>query len=151
MLRTMAEVMFNRGKFNLGSGALGWVAGDVRALLLSGASVPAGCSDPDLNTVSELLAVSGAVEATGTGYVRKQLASKTATEDDANNRLSLDAADTVWTSIDCGTVRAIVLHKEGASDAARELISIHDTGFPKVTNGGDLTIVWDAAGILTLT
>lgn len=99
-------------------------------------------------------------ELSGTGYTggfggagRKALASKTYTEDDANDRAEFDAADLTWTAINAGTVaQANILDETGASDdTGTEVVANIDTGgFPVVTNGGDLTIAWNAEGIIQL-
>lgn len=98
-------------------------------------------------------------ELTGTGYVaghgnsgRKTLASKTITVDKANDRTEFDAADIVWTAIDAGIASQALVIKEGAvNDTTSRLITHIDSGgFPKTTNGGDLTITWNAEGIFQL-
>jgi hypothetical protein len=136
----MAETVYNKGKYTIARGLFADGSTTYSCLILSGASVPAGASSVDLDFVSELLAVGGTTEMTGTGYVRKALATLTRTEDDANDRVAFDAANVTWTAINAGTARALVTYKDGGSDAARELLSFHDTNFPVVTNGGDLTV-----------
>ena len=98
-------------------------------------------------------------ELSGTGYVaghsnsgRKTLASKTITVDKPNDRVEFDAADIVWTGIDAGTPSQAIMHSEGTADdtTARNLVHIDSGGFPIVTNGGDLTLQWNAEGILQL-
>jgi hypothetical protein len=97
-------------------------------------------------------------ELTGTGYAagfggagRKTLASKTITVDKTNDRAEFDAADLTWTAINAGTAAQATVLKEITNDPASKLIANIDTGgFPVVTNGGDLTITWNAEGILQL-
>lgn len=138
----MANVVYNQAKTDFAAGDLAWDSDDIRVGLLTGASVPVGALDPDLDTVSALLAVSGTVECAATNYVRKTTASRTATKDNANNRVNLDFANITWTALGGAsneTVRAVFVYKEGASDAARRLISVHEiTATP--TNGGDFTV-----------
>lgn len=93
-------------------------------------------------------------EVSGTGYTggfggagRKTLASKTLTEDDANDRAAFDAADTVWTGLTVGTIGGVVLIKEITNDAASLIIAFLDAT-DLVTNGGDVTAVWAAAGLI---
>lgn len=98
-------------------------------------------------------------ELTGTGYTagwggagRKALTSVTAVTDKTNNRAELDAADLTWTAINAGTAAAALIIKEGgANDTTSRLIAHIDSGFPFVTNGGDMTLTWDAEGIIHLT
>lgn len=138
----MANVVYNQAKTDFATGSLIWTTDDIRVGLLSGASVPAGALDPDLDTVSALLAVSGAVECAATNYARKTTSSRTVTKDTANDRANLDFANITWTTLGGAvneTIRAVFVYKEGASDAARRLISVHEiTATP--TNGGDFMI-----------
>lgn len=99
-------------------------------------------------------------ELSGTGYTagfgssdRRTLASKVFTEDDTNNRGEFDdTADITWTAIDAGTVAGIIVYNHLTSDLLSAMICYIDTGgLPIVTNGGDLTIQWNAEGILQLT
>lgn len=148
----MADTVYNRGKYLITSGGVVWGTTDVRALLIKttdNGALPSSAWDVDLNDVAALLAVTNIDELTGTGYVRKTMAGFTVTEDDTGNQSIMDANDITWTGIDAGTARAIVVYKYNASDSSAELISIHDTNFPKVTNGGDLTVQWPSTGVIT--
>lgn len=143
------SVRYNRGKYLVASA--GWPNIDVRCLILAGASVPAGAEADTLNFVSELLAVSGAVEAAEvgglTGYVRKSM-TETVVEDDTNDTANLKIGGPIsYAATESGTWRAVVFYKEGASDAARELISLH-TLTPLVTNGGPVDLTEDTLGII---
>lgn len=88
-------------------------------------------------------------ELSGTGYTRKTLASKTLTYDATNDRVEWDAADVVWTGINAGTAaRATAFDNSQGTDNSRRLwLNIDTGGFPITTNGGDLTIQWNAEGI----
>lgn len=148
----MADTVYNRGKYLIGSGGVIWGTTDVRALLIitdDNGSLPSGAWDPDLNFISDLEAVTNVSEMSGTGYVRKTMGGFSVTEDDTGDQVVLDANDITWTAIDAGTARAIVVYKYNASDSAAELISLHDTNFPKATNGGDLTVQWPSTGVIT--
>ena len=97
-------------------------------------------------------------ELTGSGYVagwgnsgRKSLASKTITVDKANDRAEFDCADITWSAINAGTPSQMLTVKEGgADDTTSRLIAHHDSGFPIVTNGGDLTVQINAEGLMQL-
>ena len=147
------SVVYNRGKARIAT--LGWPGLDARVLILTHAStLPAGAENPDLNTVSELLAVSGVTEAAETsgltGYVRKTL-SESVIEDDAADVANLDAADIAYAETNSGRWVAAVIYEEGASDAARNLISLHTLSSPLPTNGGGVDLTVPTNGLIGLT
>lgn len=90
------------------------------------------------------------------GSGRKTLASKTIVEDDVNDRAEFSAANLTWSAIGPGsggpTVAAVVIIKAGASDdtTAKLIAYVDSGGFPKTVNGGDLTVTWNAEGIIQL-
>lgn len=92
-------------------------------------------------------------ELSGTGYARQTIASgKTIAYDTANDRVEIDGADVTWTGINAGTAAQATLHRDNTTDATAPLLANIDTGgFPIVTNGGDVTIQWNAEGIIHLT
>lgn len=142
------SVAYNRGKQLIASAGF-TTAADFRVLVLAGASVPAGAEDPDLNFVSDLLAVSGVVEAAAAGYSRQALTGEAVIEDDTNNVVNLDADNPTWASVATGeTWRAAVVYKEGASDAARALLSLHTLSAALPTNGSAITLTVDTAGLI---
>lgn len=58
-----------------------------------------------------------------------------------------DAADITYTAVTAGsTAKAIVIYKDTGVAGTSALLAYIDTitGFPLATNGGDITIVWDA-------
>lgn len=78
------------------------------------------------------------------------LGSKTKTKDTTNDRIVFDAADPVWTAVAGGsTVGTVDIFKFVTNDAGSTPIAsldITDTA----TNGGDITIQFDALGIFYL-
>lgn len=139
----MAEKIYNRFKHRSATGATAIGTSTIKALLLE--TTAAGAYDPDLNTVTDLLAVVGVAEMIATNYARKT-ATLTGTEDDANDRENIALTALTWTALGVagggdGSIVAVVFYDEGGgTDATRYLISHHDTGFPLVTNGGDVTL-----------
>jgi len=133
----MAEVAYNRGKTRLANGSTNGATSDLRMLVIAGASLPAGWSNADLNTVADLDAVTGLDIHTE----RIALASLTVTQDDTNDRANLDAANVVFAAAAGVTARAVVIydHAAGGSDSARYLICGSSTGLPQPMDGG-LTI-----------
>lgn len=104
--------------------------------------------DKDHDFVDDVVAQ----ELSGTGYVRKTLASLATSLDNVNDRSELDAADVTWTAIDAATAKAAILYAFVTNDADSWLIGYIDTGgFPIVTNGGDVTLQWNAEGIVQIT
>lgn len=86
------------------------------------------------------------------GAGRKALASRTITEDDTNNRVVFDAADpSPWTLAAGNTLRHTATIKEITNDADSPVIFYNIMDADKVTNGGDLTVQADAAGLARIT
>ena len=114
----------------------------------------AGASHED--TISDLAANYTLDEMDGSGYTRTGLLSVTLTEDGANGRVEWDAADTVFTSINAGTrsVDGAIVFYTGASQTYES--SGDGTNVPIcflefsdfAANGGDITITWNAEGIV---
>jgi len=149
-------LVYNRAKKEILDGTIDLVNDTIKIMLVTSSYVAddahdfvdgAGADDPIDHELS------------GTGYTagfagsgRKTLAAKVFSEDDTNNRGEFDdTADITWTAIDAGTSAAAIAYKHNTSDADSVLIAYIDTGgFPIVTNGGALTIQWNAEGILQL-
>lgn len=138
----MASAVYAKGLTGILNGDIDVLTDTLVAILVtSGYSL-----DNDDDFVSDLTPASN--ELSGAGYSRATLASKAVAEDDTNNRATFDAADVVWTGINAGTAAAVVIAKNSGADATSVLIAYIDTGgFPVATNGGDLTIQWNASGI----
>jgi hypothetical protein len=142
----MANVVYNTAKKRLLDGGFNWGSLDLRVLLVTSGYVV----DADDVFVDDL--TPGSNELAGTGYVRKALASESTAQDDVNDRAEGDADDVTWTGINAGTTAAAVIFTQVTTDADSWLVAYIDTGgFPITTNGGDLTIQWNAEGILQLT
>jgi hypothetical protein len=142
------ETTYTNGRNRFVAGDTAWDTSTIGVLALE--TTAAGAYNPDLDTVTDLLAVGSVAEAVGTGYVRKTLGTKTVTNDDTNNWVVLDAADVVWTAANWGDVRAVVVYDEGGgTDSTRWLLGYYDEGLTSaVTNGGDFTYAWSANGII---
>lgn len=142
------ELVYNIAKVKFANGTLDWDVtggiGDIRCLIIEG-TVAAAATNPDSSTLTA--ALTGSTEASGTGYTRKSLGTKSSTmivtQDDTNNRAILKADPITWTGANWGTADGIIvyLHVDG-TDANDIPISFHDGGLPVTTNGGDLTINW---------
>jgi hypothetical protein len=129
----VAHWLTNRGKLLLMQGDWDDAAGgDYLVGLLVGASIPTAADTEaevqDLNFVSELLALSGVSECT-------------ASEDDTNNRVNMDASDLTFTALVTGqSIWGGFIFKTGASDAARALMSVFTLAAVVPTNGSNFTL-----------
>jgi hypothetical protein len=139
----MTQVVYNNAKYMLFNKQLGISSDDIRCLLLGNASVPAGAKNPDLITVADLLGVAGTYELVATNYVRKST-SRSIAKDDAGDRVTGSLSSNItWTAIGGATndiIRSAVFYLEGASDATRYLISLHDLTLAIPTNGADFAL-----------
>lgn len=146
----MAWTIYNRGLFEVGN--LDIDAADLRLMVLAGASIPAGLTNTasyDLNTIADVLAVSGAVEAAVAGYVRADLAGLALAEDDTNDYAELTWTAPTWASMPAGeTWRAVVLYREVGADSADVAwgIDVFASGVP--TNGSNITYTGGALRII---
>lgn len=126
----MAESITNRGKFRLttgnATGAISWRAG-----LITGTQT--GVHSLTLNTVADL----DAVTSVGIHTERVTPGSVTVTEDDGNNRVNVDSANLTFAAAPGVTAQGLFFYDEGSgTDATRDLISVHTTGFPQPVDGG---------------
>lgn len=90
--------------------------------ILSAARVPALGSCPALGTVT--------IGSVGAGVV--------------------DAADTVFTSLNGDPSESLILFQDTGSEATSDLLCFWDTatGLPLTPNGGNVTVTWNASGII---
>jgi hypothetical protein len=110
--------------------------------------------DPDDGPfVDDIIGVS-ATEMSGTGYSRKTL-TVTVTQDDTDDEGVMDASDVTFSGLDAGTIQGWIIYKEVTNDTDSPVILATDDGdiadLPLTTNGSDVTIQWNAEGILNLT
>lgn len=95
-------------------------------------------------------------EMDGANYVRKKLANKSVTLDDANDLSYLDADDVAWTSLGNGTraVQGVVLYVDAdddgdaADDAANRVLAWVEFATNQSPGGSLFTVIWPATGIL---
>jgi hypothetical protein len=146
----MANFLYNVAKKQLLDGDLDFDAPqDIRVLLLETETD----ADPDDLTVAAVLARAGTTELTNTGYARQALTGETTSQDDVNDRAEFDAGDATFTAVEAGNnVVAFLIYKHVTNDADSIPIGLVDTatGLPITPNGSDITIAWNAEGILQL-
>lgn len=132
----MAETVTNKGKYLLSTVGINNLT--VRAAIYTGTTT--GTNNPDLDTVADLDAVSGV----SIHSERLTPGSITVTEDDANDRANIDCANLTFAAAPGVTAQGLVFyHEAAAADASRQIISIHNTGFPQPMDGGLTVTVAD--------
>jgi len=146
----MASAWFNRGKQQVLSGSTSLLSDTIKVMLVTSSYT----FDADHNFVSEVSANEVSVVGYTGGFAgagRKALANKSVTEDDTNDLAYFDADDLTWTGLATGaTVGGAILVKEVTNDAASQLLVFMDLA-DTPTNGGDITLAWNASGIVRLT
>lgn len=65
-----------------------------------------------------------------------------------NNR-ALDANDTTWTALSGSAANAVIIYKDTGVEATSQLLAYLD-GFTVTPNGDDVTLRWNASGILEI-
>jgi hypothetical protein len=111
-----------------------------------------------MNTTGDVVWSDTDNEITATSYAHQPLLSVAVTADNANDRAELDAADTVFTAIGNGTnatftdiiIFRIPSSSTGGGDGWN-VIAHDDTFSATTTNGGNITLTWNAQGILQIT
>ena len=142
----MASKWYGKGLRKILDRTIDWVGStNIKVMLLNSHTF-----NPDHEFVSDVVAD----EFTGTGYTgghngagRKALASKTITDDTANDRIEFDAADvSAWTGLNSDTVAWAIIFEQAGSDAASQLIGALDPA-DVTANGGDVTLTFNAEGL----
>lgn len=119
--------------------------------------------DPDSHDfVSDVLdGGTTAEEFAGTGYNRQTLSNVSVTIDDTDDEGVFDADDTTFTSLDGDAIQAIIVYQQVGGDDTTPgddpiLVVLDEDSagsvadLPLITNGGDVTIQWDAEGIINI-
>jgi hypothetical protein len=135
----MAHTMTNRGLFYLENNAI-TSSTDIRQAAFIG-SAPSVATIRDLNFLADLTALQ--TEATFTNYARQDLAGVTITESDASDNVVISATAATISSAGGAsnqTVTTVAYYVEGASDAARTLLSVDVPSSSITTNGSNLTL-----------
>jgi hypothetical protein len=133
----MASFIVNAGADGLLSGGtINWASDTIKARLVASSATV----NKDDTSMTPHTAI-------GTDQT---LASKTKTKDTTNDRIVFDAADPTWTAVAGGsTVGFVTIFKFVTNDAGSTPIAVLDiTDTP--TNGGDITIQFNADGAFYL-
>lgn len=126
-----------------GSASVVWSSDTIKVALLTSSYSPAKDTHDFFDDVN-------ANEITGTGYSAggATLASKTSAG--ASGVADLDAADVSWTSSTL-TARYAIIYQSTGTASTSKLIGYIDFGANVSTTAGTFSIVFDAAGVVTIT
>lgn len=142
----MANFAYTPAKGDILRAGHNFATGDFRVILVM--TNTTADTDQDVEFVGDIGTLD---EYDGANYVRKALANEAVTDDAPNNRGEFDADNVVWTALGAGTRQAagMILYRHVTNDADSPIIGWIDTGgFPFSGNGGDVTVAWNAEGIL---
>ena len=140
----MADLVFNVNLHELDRFNWQTTPLDVRVLLLVTAETDEALRDHE--DIAALLAASSVEASTMTSYARLALANETKTVDNGANEVLFNADDAAFGVLGNGaneTTTDVISFLEGASDALREPISLHDAVF--TSDGSSVTIQWSSA------
>lgn len=140
----MVNEAYNILKKESADGNIDWVSDDMKVMLVSG-SVTFDGTELDMTVVS-------ALEVVGTGYTAggASIASLVVTQNNSLSAGHVDGTDLTFTALDAGTIAAAVIYRSAGSPANIPCLYLSSGGdFPITTNGGDVTLNWNAtSGIL---
>jgi len=136
----MVQTATNKGKYLFATGAIIPGTTDLRMGLLK--TLAAHTNVPEVNYVSDMESHADFAELTASGYARVALPGEAVTETDgASDYASIAMTAVNFSAISAGeTIVGCFIYKEGASDAAREVIGIYDISPTIPTNGSTVTI-----------
>lgn len=131
-------------------------AGQYKILLTSntGGGYTFNAEDASINTIT-----GGGTnyELSGTGYVagpggtgRKTMTTCAVSIDSTNHRVRLTADNLTWTALNAGTIDKLIIYRHTSNSADTSnypLICVDVTDL--ATNGSDVAVTWDSAGIAT--
>jgi hypothetical protein len=97
------------------------------------------------NDLSNELPTSGGYTVGG-----KDLTGKSLTYTPGTNTIMFDAADLQWASSTFTFRTAVILDRSPATDATRPLLGYQNSDADIVVSGGNLDVVWNAAGLISI-
>lgn len=146
----MANHVKTEAKYRWHRAELDWLNDDIRVLLAMSNST-AG-SELDAQTVGGFTTLD---EFNGANYTSggAALASKTVTRDTTNHRGYADAADVTFSALGAGTrniIGALVYKFVTNLSSSIPIAWFDQGGFPFNGNGSNVTLVWNAAGVVQI-
>ena len=118
-------------------------ASKIRVMLLTNADLPV--QDTDV-FISDVLGN----EVSGAGYTAGGMDLGTPNCDSAENVITLDGANSTWSSSTI-TAQFAVLYYNTGTNANSPVLCFVDFGQNESSSSGDFTIAWNASGIATIT
>ena len=139
----MANALYNIYKQEVQKGSYAYLTDTIKVALVTSAYTVNIDSHANFSDITN--------EVSGTGYTAggATLGTKTATQDNTNDRGVLDAADTTWTTSTI-TARGAVIYRDSGTPSTSKLMGYVDFGSDKSSSGTDFTIQWNASGITYL-
>jgi len=144
----MADLVFNVALHELDRFNWQTTPLDIRVLLIVTAEGDEAMRDHE--DIAALLAAASVEASTMTSYARLALANETKTVQNGTNLVEFDADDAAFGVLGNGaneTTTDVITFEEGASDALREPVTVHDAVF--TSDGSSVTIQWATAAIWT--
>jgi len=146
----LANFIYNEFKRALAAGEVDWDSSDVRVLLAM-TNTTANTED-DANTIAGFTTLD---EFDGSGYSTGGVAltGEALSENSGQNRAEADANDAAFGPLGAGTRQvqgAIVYVYLGSLGASLPAAWIDSGGFPFTANGANVTIQWNAGGIIQI-
>tara|TARA_R110000824_G_scaffold225667_1_gene413348 strand:+ start:15834 stop:16295 length:462 start_codon:yes stop_codon:yes gene_type:complete len=153
----MASVVYNKFKQSSADGVIDLGDDDIYAALVM-LNTTCDTENDGMENVDDFTTLD---EMDGANYARKPLGGTVVNLDDANDRAEFDADNVTWSALGAGTrtVQGVLLYVDadddgaigGADDAANKVIAFIEFPSAVTADGSDLTVAWNAEGILQLT
>ncbi|MBN2503153.1 MAG: hypothetical protein JXB38_20415 [Anaerolineales bacterium] len=139
----MSSFIYNKGKMALLDGSVDLDDDTIKVALVTASYTPDKADDEFFEDVTN--------EVSGTGYAAggKPLANMQLIQDDAYNRVIVDADDTTW-PLAAFTTRAVVVYKDTGEASSSPLIAYLDFENDRVASGEDFTLEWGVNGVFYL-
>jgi hypothetical protein len=134
----MANGVFEQAKDDLLKGLIDWLTDDFRAILID-----TGAWTPDfvLHTHLDDVPVGARVATSGA------MAGKTVSGG------AVDANDVTWAAVSGNVSEGVLIYRHTGVESTSALVVFYDTGvagLPVTPDGSDITVRWNAGGVLAL-
>lgn len=139
----MPSIISNRFLFNLATKKIDLTTDTLKAAILSNAHVP----NKDNNSFADV----SINEVSGTGYTAggKVLTNVSVTQDDAGDKVTVDADDLSWNNVTFVNGRYLVIYDDTL--VTKDICFIYDFGADKSPASDDFNVSINALGLFDLT